>query len=94
MKGTTYMGWRQSQVEPSFQDEARRCLRSFIKGSMPKGPGGVDFLSVKGVPYLADLNTGRFNGGHTPKLFRSMYSPDAHFYCWKCTTPEELHVST
>ncbi|EKX35003.1 hypothetical protein GUITHDRAFT_146829 [Guillardia theta CCMP2712] len=92
MKGTTYMGWRQSKVEPSFQDEARRCLRAFIKGSMPKGPGGVDFLSVKGVPYLSDLNTGRFNGCHTPKLFRSMYSPDAHFYCWKCTTPEELHV--
>lgn len=34
-----------------------------------KGPGGYDFLSVNGQPLLSDINTGRFNGAHQPKLF-------------------------
>ena len=60
MKGTSYMGWRKSIVSTQFQTAARECLRKFMDYTDPKGPGGVDFLSVDGRPYLSDLNTVRF----------------------------------
>jgi hypothetical protein len=49
-------------------------------------------LQVKGEPYLSDLNTGRFNGAHTPKLFRAAYAPGTNFYCWKGRSPSNLTV--
>lgn len=83
MVGTSYMGWRKSEVPKSFQKAADRYLQTFIQHINPKGPGGVDFLSVKGLPVLSDINTGRFNGAHFPKLFISRWAPGSAFYCWK-----------
>jgi len=60
-----------------------RYMNTFIQYIKPKGPGGVDFLSVKGLPVLSDINTGRFNGAHFPKLFVTRHAPGAAFYCWK-----------
>ena len=57
MKGTSYMGWRKSIVSPQFQAAARDCLRKFMDYTDPRGPGGVDCLSVNGRPFLSDLNT-------------------------------------
>jgi hypothetical protein len=71
-------------VPKSFQKTADRYMQTFIQHIKPKGPGGVDFLSVKGLPVLSDINTGRFNGAHFPKLFLNRYAPGSHFYCWKC----------
>mmetsp|Transcript_8522 Transcript_8522/g.21293 ORF Transcript_8522/g.21293 Transcript_8522/m.21293 type:complete len:497 (+) Transcript_8522:214-1704(+) len=92
MNGVSYLGWRKSEVPESFQAKAREGLLAFMRATCPRGPGGVDFLSVKGQPILSDLNTGRFNGAHTPKMFREMYAPGASFYCWKGRTPENLTV--
>jgi hypothetical protein len=61
MKGTSYMGWRKSIVSTQFQAAARDCLRKFMDYTDPKGPGGVDFLSVNGRPFLSDLNTVGFS---------------------------------
>ena len=58
-------------------------MQTFIQHIRPKGPGGVDFLSVKGLPILSDINTGRFNGAHFPKLFVTRNAPGSAFYCWK-----------
>ena len=58
---------------------------------MYQGPGGFDFLSVNGVPVLSDINTGRFNGAHQPKIFLEQYAaPDCCWYCWKHVPPSYL----
>jgi hypothetical protein len=57
MNGTAYMGWRRTVAPAAFQERARDVLRRFIARTRPGGPGGVDFLSVGGEPYLSDLNT-------------------------------------
>jgi formate-dependent phosphoribosylglycinamide formyltransferase (GAR transformylase) len=57
MNGTAYMGWRRTVAPAAFQERARDVLKSFIAHTRPGGPGGVDFLSVGGEPYLSDLNT-------------------------------------
>jgi len=90
MKGTSYMGWRKSIVSAEFHTAARQCLRKFMDYTDPKGPGGVDFLSVDGRPFLSDLNTGRFNGCHGPKLFRLMYAPTSDLFVWKGRAPATL----
>lgn len=77
------MGWRKSEVSKTFQKTADRYMQTFIQHIKPKGPGGVDFLSVKGLPILSDINTGRFNGAHFPKLFVQRHAPGSAFYCWK-----------
>lgn len=60
----------------------------------PKGPGGYDFLSVNGEPVLSDVNTGRFNGAHQPKLFLSQYAPvGSMWYCWKHKPSKHVNVS-
>jgi hypothetical protein len=92
MVGTAYAGWRVSHVSESFAKSADRYLQTFIRHINPKGPGGVDFLSVKGLPVLADINTGRFNGAHFPKLFISRWSEGSCFYCWKAAPSRDVDV--
>ena len=59
-----------------------------------KGPGGYDFLSVNGEPVLSDVNTGRFNGAHQPKLFLSQYAPPGSmWYCWKHKPSAHVNVN-
>ena len=49
---------------------------------------GIDLLVHKNEPYLIDLNSGRPNGGHVPKIFVSLHAPNQPFKFWK-----EKHVS-
>eukprot|EP00301_Raphidiophrys_heterophryoidea_P022252 c6454_g1_i1.p1 GENE.c6454_g1_i1~~c6454_g1_i1.p1 ORF type:complete len:531 (+),score=60.06 c6454_g1_i1:212-1804(+) len=92
MKGTRYIGWRTSSTSREFQEEAVRVMKKFISHTNPCGAGGVDFLSVAGKPVLVDINTGRFNGAHAPKLFQQMYAPDSELYCWKQKPDPNLTV--
>jgi hypothetical protein len=40
---------------------------------------------------LSDINTGRFNGAHQPKIFLEQYAaPDCCWYCWKHVPPSSL----
>lgn len=91
MVGTSYMGWRVSSAPKAFQGIANRYMQTMLEVMKPAGPGGVDFLSVNGLPVLSDINTGRFNGAHGPKLFMAAYAPTKAFYCWKAIPA--LHVS-
>ena len=91
--GTGYQGWRRSKASKSFQATCSRAIAKILKGIKPCGPGGFDFLSVENVPYLTDVNTGRFNGAHYPKLFLEQYAPDKTFYCFKFKPPPTLSVS-
>ena len=50
---------------------------------------GIDLLVHKGEPYLIDLNSGRPNGGHVPKIFVSLHAPNQPFKFWK-----EKHVAS
>lgn len=84
MSGCEYVGWQRTVVSQEFIDEAYRVVNSFLTAAKPQGAGGVDFLSVDGKPYLTDINTGRFNGAHAPRLFFEMYAPRGYeFYCTK-----------
>lgn len=40
-----------------------------------RGPGGFDFLSCKGRPYLVDPNVGRFTGAHCPEFIAQNLFP-------------------
>ena len=92
MVGTGYMGWRRSRASKAFQKTVFKSTEKIIKAMSPNGPGGFDFLSVDGLAFLSDINTGRFNGAHFPKLFREMYAPGAEFYCWKFKPPASLTI--
>ena len=94
MVGTGYAGWRKSQAPKSFQQICLRSIKHIIKAMQPRGPGGFDFLSSGGVPLLSDVNTGRFNGAHFPKLFVEMYTPGQAMFCWKFKPPMGLSVTT
>jgi len=92
MVGTGYAGWRPSVAPKVFQDFASRLTRKLVGKLEPRGPGGFDFLSVEGEPILSDVNTGRFNGAHFPKIFREMYAPDKEFFVWKVDPPKNLDI--
>ena len=92
MVGTGYAGWRRSQASKVFQQTCTRAMTKILKALKPKGPGGFDFLSVEGLPFLTDVNTGRFNGAHYPKVFLDMYAGDKTFYCFKFKPPPGLKV--
>eukprot|EP00960_Hanusia_phi_P000025 502-Hanusia_phi.AAC.2 len=92
MVGTSYMGWRKSEATKVFQKTANRYMQNLIQATKPRGPGGVDFLSVNGLPVLSDINTARFNGAHFPKLFQARYAPDSSFYCWKTAPALDFDV--
>eukprot|EP00730_Choanoeca_flexa_P011131 TRINITY_DN2367_c0_g1_i1.p1 TRINITY_DN2367_c0_g1~~TRINITY_DN2367_c0_g1_i1.p1 ORF type:complete len:1263 (+),score=411.59 TRINITY_DN2367_c0_g1_i1:79-3867(+) len=93
MVGTGYAGWRRSEASKSFQATCSRAINKIVKAIGPKGPGGFDFLGVEGVPFLTDVNTGRFNGAHYPKLFMTLYAPNSTFYCFKYKPPVSLTAS-
>jgi len=60
-----------------------------------QGFWGVDFLLVKGEPILIDLNTGRPNGGHVPKIFAARFAPGKPFYFFKVReTPAGTRIAT
>jgi len=80
MDGCSYGGWCKTAVSQEFQDTATQVMTTLLKRLQPQGPGGVDFLSVQGQPYLTDINFARFNGCHPPKLFHELYAPDSVFY--------------
>lgn len=92
MVGTSYAGWRRSQAPKVFQQTCTRAVNKILKALKPKGPGGFDFLSVENMPFLTDVNTGRFNGAHYPKLFQELYCNDKTFYCFKFKPPPTLTV--
>jgi hypothetical protein len=93
MHGVEYVGWRRTTVSSKFSAESERAMRTFINAARPVGPGGVDFLSVNGQPVLTDINTGRFNGAHAPKLFHAMHAPPgSEFYCFKIEPPKAMSV--
>lgn len=68
-------GWRPSVVSKTYQHAATMMTQEILRTMKPRGPGGFDFLSVGGKPVLTDVNTGRFNGAHSPKLFVELYAP-------------------
>jgi hypothetical protein len=84
MLGTMYLGWQRTAVSEDFQREATRAMSAFLAHASPTSAGGVDFLSVDGKPFLVDINSGRFNGAHPPRLFHQAHGPPGTiFYCWK-----------
>lgn len=83
MEGVKYVGWRKSAAPPEFREECIKTLDTFLEAARPRGAGGVDFLSSHGIPYLSDMNTGRFNGAHVPLMFRRAHAPDAEFFCFR-----------
>ena len=68
-----------SDSSSSYNPQSYAFLCLFVLHNW-QGPGGFDFLSVDGLPVLSDVNTGRFNGAHQPKLFVEAYAPEAHWY--------------
>lgn len=94
MRNTSYLGWRESKADPEFQQKVLDITEKLLRFTQPKGPGGYDFLSVNGEPVLSDVNTGRFNGAHQPKLFLSQYAPQGSmWYCWKHKPSTHVTVS-
>ena len=94
MQGAAYIGWRRSTVSPNFSEVAQQAMHKFLRKALPCGPGGFDFLSVDGQPFLTDINTGRFNGAHAPKIFHTKYrSPNCNeFLCTKIEVPSSMSV--
>eukprot|EP01041_Mallomonas_annulata_P005139 gene5139-10274_t len=93
MQETTWMGWRESVVSSDFANEVYSITNKLLKYTLPQGPGGYDFLSVDGKPILVDINTGRFNGAHQPKIFLEMYtSSKSHWYCWKFSPHNDMKM--
>jgi len=59
-----------------------------------RGFWGVDTLvDRRGRVLLIDLNVGRPNGGHAPKLFMQLRAPNAGGFCFvKCHMPSSMSV--
>eukprot|EP00056_Hartaetosiga_gracilis_P005169 m.82069 g.82069 ORF g.82069 m.82069 type:complete len:1309 (-) comp12075_c2_seq1:42-3968(-) len=93
MVGVSYSGWRKSQTSKNFTETCIRATKKILKAFKPRGPGGFDFLSVDGIPYLTDVNTGRFNGAHYPKMFHEMFAKDKAFYVFKHKPPPTLSAT-
>ncbi len=72
-----------SITTPQFQETLVRAVKSILQAIQPRGPGGFDFLSVKGEPVLIDPNCGRFTGAHPAWIFRNHHAPQAFFQSWK-----------
>jgi len=68
-----------SATSRQFQDEVHFMTREIVAAIKPKGPGGLDFLSVDGRPVLVDPNIGRITAAHPAINFRNLYAPDACF---------------
>ncbi|EGD83405.1 hypothetical protein, variant [Salpingoeca rosetta] len=92
MQSTAYCGWRASVTAPAFQQICMDATQAILGATSPTGPGGFDFLSVGGNPVLTDVNTGRFNGAHFPKLFLEANSPGRRFYSFKFKPGQDLCI--
>ena len=75
-----------SQTSAHFQKEMRAMAKRVLAWLKPKGPGGLDFFSVNGKPYLVDPNIGRFTGAHPARFFQELYAPGTNFMTWKTKT--------
>ena len=94
MSGCEYTGWQRTTVNKEFAQEATRSMRTFLQVAQPTGAGGCDFLSAGGMPFLTDMNTGRFNGAHAPRQFFEMYAPPgSEFYCSKKVMAANINMS-
>lgn len=81
---TTYNGTISPSRVPTPAKDRVKVVTELLADAMDlSGFWGVDFLMVKGEPYLIDLNTGRPNGGHVPKIFAARFAPKRPFKSWK-----------
>lgn len=82
--GAVYQGNRfPSTTNAGFQEEMRTMAQGLLTHLRPNGPGGFDFLSVRGRPILSDPNVGRFTAAFPARLFADQYAPGSAFVCWK-----------
>jgi hypothetical protein len=76
--GPTFVGFSavpQDALSAEFRRDAQLIVDKIYEATQPKGPWGIDLLSVKGKPFVVDLNMGRFNGSHYHKLFQEQTFP-------------------
>ncbi len=92
IEGTGYRGWRLSRAPLYIQHIAAHWTQRIVDAIRPAGLGGFDYLISGNRPMIVDVNTGRFNGAHVPKLFRDMHAPHMQLYCWKSRPPALLTV--
>jgi hypothetical protein len=69
-----------SAVPRELRKECERTVLAIMAITKPQGPGGFDFLFQGNVPYLVDVNSGRFNGGMNPKAFHKQFADRASAY--------------
>lgn len=79
-----------SATSLEFQHELLEMAKRVVRRLAPQGPGGFDFLSVRGKPVLVDPNVGRFTGAHPAKIFRALYAPKMPVACFKIDPTKEL----
>lgn len=92
MVGTSYGGWRTTHADDKFVQKCTNIIKAVVSRLNPSGPGGFDFLSVHGEPLLTDVNTGRFNGSHFPKLWIEQNAPGRPWICLKRKPPINLPI--
>jgi len=83
------------RVEDMVRDKVDRATGLLADTLDMQGFWGVDYLLKDGEPILIDLNSGRPNGGHVPKIFCARFAPGKPFLFWKEKhTPIEARVSS
>lgn len=83
------------KVEDSVRGKVDRATSLLADTLDMQGFWGVDYLLQDGEPVLIDLNSGRPNGGHVPKIFSARFAPGKPFYFWKeKRTPIDTRVHT
>lgn len=58
-----------------FEHRVENIVNRFLTCANPQGPGGVDLASVNGKPIILEINGGRPTGAHSPKMFKTVFSP-------------------
>lgn len=86
-----------SAVSRPLRKQCENTVLAIMAVTKPQGPGGFDFLFQGGVPFLVDVNTGRFNGGMNPKAFHKQYADRSSAYVSfkhvpRCTVTEGWEV--
>ena len=91
MQGAAFSGARlTADLCPRMEEEILEMTERILAWLKPKGPGGLDFLSVQGRPVLIDPNIGRFTGVHPARLFAGLYAPGASWICWKVNPKKNI----